>query len=615
MVEARRSGRLMNDDEAAGGSSEPPAENASLDALLCSLAEQFSVVMSNTEKVEKLCSALKLRQSSPPCQADADALLPLLPTLAQRTDPAIVPLFDLLKHTALAVKDPWPLLKGMLLARDADLVVRSLQIAHQRTEKGDAGVDRETVSFLARQAQIPGSPLASDDALPSLRDIVSSLRTQAGAIGEDPVLGLFCRDPDPNIRALAARILDLAGEPVSQRLAARMLDKGTFDFLSPYLVYTLATHLDLLALLEPLRRAPVAADLQRAQALVGDLEFRRIVKDIGWPRLNLSLDVCPCVLVARGQSIPLVLRPEEVPLAKRCADVQVTASVTVATAHGGMSSKRMSAREAPHTASQFREYNLRHAEVLGEFLTLAPLTKERALKILGTMDLIVRDFERLFATLTNECSILPDVYGSLKARILAELDAPTSREHMSLELTRLVMMFEEPASVGQVQTLHGLKRYLHQKGLQLGFKLMQGGPSTDRTVDILLVSGERILQKIQAIRYSDFEPEQSDLQIPYAVRIVADGFARQALLGHNSFPRVDIFCYGNEVQYFLQFKNHPAFLRMNYAPPLQGGMIDLEYYGVSKYEMAEHPDQPHASMPATTRNRPRTSALCARKPK
>jgi pyruvate,water dikinase len=73
------------------------------------------------------------------------------------------------------------------------------------------------------------------------------------------------------------------------------------------------------------------------------------------------------------------------------------------------------------------------------------------------------------------------------------------------------------------------------------------------------------------------------------VAIVAEGFARQALHGCTSLPRVRVFCYGNEVHYFVYFRNHPLFVRMDLSPPLGGGMIDLAYYGVSKFELDEHP--------------------------
>ncbi|HSQ74433.1 MAG TPA: PEP-utilizing enzyme, partial [Bacteroidota bacterium] len=196
--------------------------------------------------------------------------------------------------------------------------------------------------------------------------------------------------------------------------------------------------------------------------------------------------------------------------------------------------------------------------------------------------------------MSEQCSFLPGVYGGIKKEILEELDTCRNGEPLPPNLTRLTVMFEDPQSVGQVRTLHGLKRYLHQRGLRLGFKLVQRTLSTNRTVTLFLCSRKRIQQILEGIRYADFEPETDGTsslnRMPYSVSVVADGFTRQFLYGHQSFPRVEIFCYGNEIHYYLSFRNHPAFLRINYSPPLQGGMIDLEYYGVSKYELSVHPD-------------------------
>ena len=50
-----------------------------------------------------------------------------------------------------------------------------------------------------------------------------------------------------------------------------------------------------------------------------------------------------------------------------------------------------------------------------------------------------------------------------------------------------------------------------------------------------------------------------------------------------------VFCYGHEVHYFARFRNHPAFIRIDYSPPLRGGMIDLQYVGVSNYDLDVHP--------------------------
>ena len=217
---------------------------------------------------------------------------------------------------------------------------------------------------------------------------------------------------------------------------------------------------------------------------------------------------------------------------------------------------------------------------------------EKVLHILGHMDKIVADYGSLFATLSEECSILPEVYRDLRDRILTELDKAAGQPQLSIELTRLVQMFEDPGSLGAVGTLHGLKRYLHQKGLALGAKLVEAGPSDNRSVDLVLCAGGKVQSAIQRIQYSDFEPEAGErgrVRLPYSVEIVADAFGLQALHGHKDFPLARIFCYGNEVHYYFAFRNHPAFLRIDYSPPLRGGMIDLEYFGVSKYEMSEHP--------------------------
>jgi hypothetical protein len=113
-------------------------------------------------------------------------------------------------------------------------------------------------------------------------------------------------------------------------------------------------------------------------------------------------------------------------------------------------------------------------------------------------------------------------------------------------------------------------------------------------VDIVLAAQGKKPVFVKSIRYADFEPESNAkhpaAQIPYPVAIAAEGFARQLVYGQETFPRVDIFCYGNEVHYYLAFRNHPAFLRIDFAPPLQGGMIDLEYFGVSNYELSVHPN-------------------------
>ena len=279
---------------------------------------------------------------------------------------------------------------------------------------------------------------------------------------------------------------------------------------------------------------------------------------------------------------------------RRGGEVRQSTDLFVAIAHGGRVADSGHTAAGFDPASRFRNYNLAHADVLTDFLAVAPLTPERILSILERMDKIVGEFIGLFSSMSEECAILSGVYDGIRREILAGLDAHRNDGPLPPDLTRLTVMFEDPQSLGEVRTLHGLKRYLHQKGLRLGFKLVQRTLSTNRTVALLLCSRKRILKKVEGIRYADFEPEadghSSAVRMPYSVALVADGFARQLLYGHENFPRADIFCYGSEIHYFLAYGNHPAFLRINFSPPLQGGMIDLEYYGVSKYELSAHPD-------------------------
>jgi hypothetical protein len=77
--------------------------------------------------------------------------------------------------------------------------------------------------------------------------------------------------------------------------------------------------------------------------------------------------------------------------------------------------------------------------------------------------------------------------------------------------------------------------------------------------------------------------------MPPAVRVAAEAFGRQLLHRQRIPSHVRVFCYGHEVHYFARFRNHPAFIRIDYSPPLRGGMIDLQYVGVSNYDLDVHP--------------------------
>ena len=563
-----------------------------IDDLLRAISEQFDVIMGNEARVASVCTELKLRLPVPLTEADQRRISALLPLLAKRAGPLAQPVFELFHEIALVSSNPWPLVKGLLSVLDDTLAARTLKLTAQLADQCSLIITHEVISVLAEEADTPGKPLNDPAHIVLIGEIVRKIRTN----DRDPVLTLFIKSPKGNVRRLAARILDSSGEPVSGELTETILGREASVFLLPYLAYTRATHTDLLSLLSlPGKPPPSLPLLREAHTLLGENLLRQIISDLGWSRVNLGLSVRHYVRASIGDSIPLMLYPAEAALFAYCGESRPTSDVLVAVAHGTAPIEEDAGTNAVDPATKFRLYNLAHAELLADFLAVAPLTIEKVHAIVERMDRVVKDFVELFSEFSEECGVLPDAYANLKNNILQALDRHSDHGPLSPELTRLVMMFEDPRSVSEAQTLHGLKRYLHQKGLQLGFRLVLRSRSTNRTVDLILASGGKILPNtFKGIRYTDFEPDNEaglpETHIPYPISVVAEGFIRQLIYGQENFPRVDIFCYGNEVHYYLSFRNHPAFLRINYAPPLQGGMIDLEYFGVSKYELSVHPN-------------------------
>ena len=67
-------------------------------------------------------------------------------------------------------------------------------------------------------------------------------------------------------------------------------------------------------------------------------------------------------------------------------------------------------------------------------------------------------------------------------------------------------MFEDPQRLDDVTTVHGLKRYLHQQGLRLAFRLFRSQRGANHTVDLLVADERQVLRCEQVIRYLEFEP-------------------------------------------------------------------------------------------------------------
>jgi phosphohistidine swiveling domain-containing protein len=554
-------------------------------ALVESIAAEFDVAMGRPEKVRAECERLRAHLSRPPTGSEVDQLRRLAPLLRQRAGPIAEPLFGFLEEQAAASEDPRPLLEALLRSRDGALARRALGTAERLAESGSLRVDRRVVEFLAEEVDEAGSALGEPDALAAIARLLR--RQRPGP--RDPVLALFLEPAGSRVRGLAARLLDLDGQPAPLALAESLLATDAYAFLGPYLRYTRATHRDLLHIQpEPGRPPPALASLRQAEEACGEALLREVIAELGWARVNLGLEVRPRVAVSFSGSVPLVVSPAEAPLLEASEAARRTAEPWVVVAHGGLPG---SGRETggDGVVSRFRAFNLAHAEALSEILDVSPLTREKVERLLGLMDRIVSDFGAIFAAHAEECAVLPGLYRDLRARVVAELEKEGAPAQLSAELTRLVQSFEDPRTLGEVRTLHGLKRYLHQRGLRLGFRLVGTAGGTNRTVDLVLASRRKVLVAVRKIAYVDFESDDA-VAVPYAVAVIAGGFSRQLLYGQEGLPSVQVFCYGNEVHYYLAFRNHPAFLRIDYSPPLLGGMIDLEYYGVSVYEQSAHPN-------------------------
>ena len=561
-------------------------------SLVSSIATEFEVAMGSPERVREYCERIKEHLGSSFAGFDCTRLAPLFTVLAKRAGRITAPVFELLFDLSEISEDPWPIMEGMLTARDESIVCRALQQAIKLARSGRLCIDSNVAHFFAERIETEGSPLSIADHLSILITLFCDCCPTDQS--RDPLLAMYLTETDGRLRRFAARLLNLDGQPVPAEVSRAILDENTYQVLAPYLDFTRATYLDLLYLSPvPGEPPPCLPGIQKAETLCGDQLLREVISELGWDRMNFGLEATRHMTIAVGGSFPITVSPAESSFFEGVDEARRTGDYFLFVAHGGLPSDSRKSAAEDDVVSRFRSYNLTHSEVLADILDVAPLTRAKVERIIGKMDSIVSDFTRLFSAYAEECTILPDVYRELKERILIELYKESSDLPLSHELTRLVQMFEDPGSLGGVRTLHGLKRYLHQRGLRLGFRLVESGRATNRTVTLVTATQKRIIHATRDIQYADFGSEKNVVrvsQIPYSVMVVADAFSRQILHGLQRLPSAKIFCYGNEVHYYLAFLNHPAFLRIDYSPPLRGGMIDLEYYGVSKFDLDMHPD-------------------------
>ena len=564
----------------------------SVAAHVRSLCSQLELVTGAFETIRSLCAELGENLGHPLSEDDLEQLHTLAHCLRTKTGARVTPVADLLETVVATCPAPWTLLAEMLLARDRKVVHRALEQASVLAASGAMAVELPVVELFAERVEAEESPFG-DRA--SLQTIVAIIRRMPAPKGVDPLKTLLLDSTKQHVRRLAARLLDLDDEPAPEDLARRMLGAETYEYLAPYLAFTRAGHDDLFHVIAPgHNNPPVVEAIRRAEEICGEELLRQVIAELGWPRVALGLEVRRMTGVSIAGSIPFTVLPAEASLLESCSDqVHRTGEWMLFIAHGGLAVEDQDGADLAGPVARFRALNLLHSELLEIILDVAPLTVDRVDRIVAGMDQVVEEFTALFAAHTDECELLPDVYGGLRRGILGGLEeGGVGGASISPEVTRLATSFEDPANLGEVRTLHGLKRYLHQKALALGSRLVGVRSGPQRNVDLALARHDG-LHTVRRIRYTDFERRngvrQSGSSIPYPVRVVTEGFARQLIAGHLHFPDVEVFCYGNEVHYYLAFRNHPAFIRIDFSPPLRGGMVDLEFFGVSAYELDQHP--------------------------
>jgi phosphohistidine swiveling domain-containing protein len=578
----------------------PPDAGAAIEAAVADIESQFASYLPHPGRVAQACDCLRRETAGATADGHSGWLARLLPLPAKRTGPIVVPLFALMEEMAVSARDAWPLLDAMLAAQDGELQRRAITVLGRAVDERRAALTPAIIESLAELVERDGSGLATEEALRALGPVIA----HAASVSE-----LLVQRVSPPVQRLAARLLDLDGAPPLDHVARRVIGDEAAAVLAPYLMFTRATHMDLVALVPAARSPAVLASFRCAGDVLGERVMCDVIAALGWPRVNFGIEARPIVGVSLSDGFPFLLSEEEasligdLPGARRVFErhLVVAAGGGFANSEGG----RPAASPAKSdTFSRFRAYNVVHADLLNEILDVAPLTRARLEGILQKTARLVSDFQALFGNASDratraEAEALGRVHADLRSRTVEALERATT-DPLPMDVCRLVQPFEDPQSPGDVRTLHGLKRYLHQRGLKLAFSLIGTGPKTTKTVDLAVVSPDRAIEVGRHIEFVDLEglPETASTPgqsgpaapaIPHPVRLVADAFARQMLHAQPIPSHVRVFCYGTEVHYFARFRNHPAFVRIDYSPPLRGGMIDLQYLGVSNYELDVHP--------------------------
>ena len=556
------------------------------------ITRELELLSSDIETVEADCGRLDALIRTPPSRLDTACLEDLARLAATHDDPAAEPLIRLIETRIPAMKRPWPILRILFDAASEDLQMKAVEQLFAGADDGRVKIDATVIETLAELFRDDDGLAADPDAVLFTAGALRRVLRGASRGGGDPLADRFVTQKNPNVRDFLARLLDREGRKLTRTVARTVLGAEAHDRLKSYLEYTDAGYRDLLAARTCADTPGTLDAFARAEIDAGASRVRDVVSLVGWDRIGKGLRFRTYRKIVVPGSLPLYVSPEQAALFRGTASPDQSGDVLLAIAQGGAP-----AVDAPETSDEdpigrFRSMNIIHAELLNELLDVSPLDPAKIERIVAHMDRIVEDYTILFASVSKEVRILGDVYDTLKRRLREEMTPRGGRPVITADVTRLVQMFEDPGSLADVRTIHGLKRYLHQTGLGLGLELVDTCRSPAHNVDLVLFSDGADPVLVQSIQFTEFESEREvdpDPWLSYPIRIVVEGYVRQLLHGQRSFPDINAFIFGNEGHYYIAFRNHPAFLRIDFSPPQRGGMIDLQFLGISNYELDIHP--------------------------
>lgn len=577
-----------------GGEGTVEESDFQIDDLVARIRSEFGLVTSDADVVATACAALQDRLAdATDSQLTTRCCERLAPLLGRQHGESASALFAFLASQLPALADPRPVVEHMLASKDPILATRGLDIALDSLGDCSLTLDLELLHRIAGLVDTEGETPHRNDVLTRMAALLRRNHTiPLPCVEGDPVESLFIAGPTPHSRLFAARILDQARGSPSRAVCEQVLGSGATDHFFYYLQYTGATHADLVDLTPtPGEPPPLLASLRQAEETLGRAVLGALIAELGWAHVACGIAVEGLVGVSVDGSFPFTVQAREVELLAGCGRAQELWKRSLVIAHGSVRpSGDFNTEELQ--VRRFRQYNVMHAELLNDILAVAPLTREGVERLMARMQVLVDDFVVLFGQHTEEASRLSRVYAQLRSRIRDSIERAPAGDTLSAAVTRLVNQFEDPRCLDEVHTLHGLKRYLHQQGLRLAFRLFRASQSTNRSVDLVIISDQKILRVSKTIRYLDFEMSRGfgPAALPFPVYLAARSLGQQLLQAVAALPQVTILVYGNEVQVYANFRNHPAFVRIDFSPPQRGGMIDLEYFGVSQYEYDHHPD-------------------------